>query len=440
VAEKHLELQREAERSRPSMLELWAQDLEAKESAKGADGEREQSQVKRAGKEVAQAQKEQRYPQREQQRQRPEVPQRQQESARESEKACEKAPEPKPIQDYVHRVERDRVVYCKALEPDKQAFAHYEGRIAMLDSKDEQNRRAALALAGERFKGPISIRGSDEYKRSMAETAVQMGMQDRIKNPELKDYIKELDTRKQERGRAAEQTRDKALEQTKQPEKERQAEPARQDEPRNAPDAAREADRTQDDPQAAAGRAGKPAPERDSEPGAVSNARDAEPDAAQPQATSSKEVDRPYEWGPGAQDPTDAMLDKLARARQAHEPSVGQPAPQAAPERGAEPAPEPVAAQVEPERDTPAPDAHQAPDRGDNAAEPSAGANQAPEAAQAEPEQDAHTQEESSSQATARDPEEDRWNAFASSMASSNNARRDHVRDQDLDQEQGQQR
>ncbi|MFG6488254.1 LPD7 domain-containing protein [Roseateles sp. BYS78W] len=218
VSERSVQLQREAERhreaerNRPSALDLWGQELEAKERARSRNvADRQTGQQpekdKRAGREDRRVARE---------------PERG--DVRHPERLA-KPPEPKPIQDYVHKLERDRVVYSKASEPEKQAFADYGRRIAVLDRHDELNRRAALTLASERFTGTISIRGSEDYKRSMAETAHQMGMQDRI--PGLRDYFKQLDTQKQERERAAAQARDKSAGQAKQPEKAQGREPSR---------------------------------------------------------------------------------------------------------------------------------------------------------------------------------------------------------------------
>lgn len=182
VAEKSAELAREAQRereeflNRPSALDLWAKDLEARDRA---NQKQEPDRVERL-------------------KQRDERAGSLEDRRNEREMRSEvKPPEPKELKGYSHKVERDHVAYSREAEPDKSSFKDYGKRISV-QSRDDESRRAALQLASERFSG-FRIKGSEEFVRESAKHAFEMGLADRVRNPELKDYFKELAAQKQER-------------------------------------------------------------------------------------------------------------------------------------------------------------------------------------------------------------------------------------------------
>ena len=76
----------------------------------------------------------------------------------------------------------------------KVAFTDTGSRIRVADSRDNQALAASLKLASEKYES-FSIKGSQETKEKIAAEAVKQGLGDRIKNPEMKAYIADLQSK-----------------------------------------------------------------------------------------------------------------------------------------------------------------------------------------------------------------------------------------------------
>ncbi|MDO8729413.1 MAG: LPD7 domain-containing protein [bacterium] len=74
-------------------------------------------------------------------------------------------------------------------EDKSLAFVDSGARIKIVMSKNEASRHAALKLASENFNDGFVFKGSDEKKRQLAKDCVALNLEDKIKNPELKEFI-----------------------------------------------------------------------------------------------------------------------------------------------------------------------------------------------------------------------------------------------------------
>jgi hypothetical protein len=115
-----------------------------------------------------------------------------------------KLPEPRDLDGYTNKVERDHVRYSRQAEPEKVVMRDYGHRIAM-EGGDRDARKAALKMASERGDGTIMLRGTPQYQMEMAFAAHEMGLADHVTNPGLKKYFDKMDELKVERERIAQE-------------------------------------------------------------------------------------------------------------------------------------------------------------------------------------------------------------------------------------------
>jgi ribosomal protein S10 len=91
-------------------------------------------------------------------------------------------------------VTKQGVKFASQDKPGAVAFVDI-GRVIKVYDHSDRSILAALQLAQSKW-GGVQVSGSDEYKRKCAELAAKNGI--RIANPELRDYMKELERKKEE--------------------------------------------------------------------------------------------------------------------------------------------------------------------------------------------------------------------------------------------------
>lgn len=116
-----------------------------------------------------------------------------------------KQPEPRDIRSFKYEPVGDSVYYrSQKYDP---AFIDKGKEIAINSWQDEATRRATIQLSVSKW-GDFVVNGSDDYKLAMVKTAVEMGVADKLVNPELQDIIKrEQDIFNAEQKRLKEMTR-----------------------------------------------------------------------------------------------------------------------------------------------------------------------------------------------------------------------------------------
>jgi hypothetical protein len=98
-----------------------------------------------------------------------------------------KQPEPLDIRSFKYEPVGDAVYYRS--QKDDPAFIDKGKEIAINSWQDEATRRATIQLSVTKW-SEFVISGSDDYKLAMVKTAVQMGVANKLVNPELQDAIK----------------------------------------------------------------------------------------------------------------------------------------------------------------------------------------------------------------------------------------------------------
>lgn len=181
LADQKAQLSAEPEHEQPSALEVWAQKhgYVPKADQKHDQSERDATTRNQEQKPSSQ------------------TPQSAPTFERATERAPARAPEPHEIDGYSHKSARDHIAYAKSAD-NTPAFRDYGKRLAIDNSQDADNRRAVLTLASERFQGNFGCNGTEDYKRSMAQTAHEMGLSDRFSSPEMKGYVKEYEAKLQQ--------------------------------------------------------------------------------------------------------------------------------------------------------------------------------------------------------------------------------------------------
>jgi hypothetical protein len=98
-----------------------------------------------------------------------------------------KQPEPLDIRSFKYEPVGDAVYYRS--QKDDPAFIDKGKEIAINSWRDESTRRASIQLSITKW-NEFVVTGSDDYKLAMVKTAVQMGVANKLVNPELQDAIK----------------------------------------------------------------------------------------------------------------------------------------------------------------------------------------------------------------------------------------------------------
>ena len=106
---------------------------------------------------------------------------------------------------YIAQRYADHIAYTKEGQ-EKPAVRDYGDRISA-DPKqlqNEESRREVIAMVGERFPNGFQIRTSDEERKlEYAREAVRQGLGDKVKNPELREFINDYKQQHAEEQRVA---------------------------------------------------------------------------------------------------------------------------------------------------------------------------------------------------------------------------------------------